>query len=73
LFESAIDVAFQSVFYLEMHQDNIYFFIFFNLFLTSAHQNDQKTPQKINLKLNKIQPNFKSKVEPQYQTESLGG
>ena len=56
-----------------MHQDNIFFFIFLNLFLTSAHQNDQKTPQKINLKLNKIQPNFKSKVEPQYQTESLGG
>jgi hypothetical protein len=42
---SVIAVAFQSVFYLEMHQ-NIYFLIFKKVFLISAHQNDMKT-QKI--------------------------
>ena len=40
-----VAVAFQSVFYLEMHQNNI-FFILKKLFLISAHQNDLKT-QKI--------------------------
>jgi len=40
-----VAVAFQSAFYLEMHQNNI-FFIFKKLFLISAHQNDLKT-QKI--------------------------
>jgi hypothetical protein len=39
---SVVAVAFQSVFYLEMHQNNI-FFIFKKLFLISAHQNDLKT------------------------------
>jgi hypothetical protein len=42
---SVVAVAFQSVFYLEMHQNNI-FFILKKLFLISAHQNDLKT-QKI--------------------------
>jgi hypothetical protein len=43
-----VAVAFQSVFYLKMHQNN-YFFIFKKLFLISVHQNDLKT-KKINLK-----------------------
>jgi len=41
-FESVVAVIFQSVFYLEMYQNNI-FFIFFKLFLISVHQNDLKT------------------------------
>jgi hypothetical protein len=36
-----------------MYQNNI-FFIFLKLFLTLAHQNDLKTPKKINLKQTKI-------------------
>jgi hypothetical protein len=35
-----VAVAFQSVFYLEMHQNN---FFFKKLFLISAYQNDLKT------------------------------
>ena len=34
--ESVVTIAFQSVFYLEMHQ-NKFFFIFKKLFLISAH------------------------------------
>jgi hypothetical protein len=40
--ESVVAVAFQSIFYLEMHQNNI-FFILKKLFLKSAYQNDLKT------------------------------
>jgi hypothetical protein len=40
LFGSTVAVAFQSVFHLEMYQNNI--FIFFKLFLKSAHQNNIK-------------------------------
>jgi len=47
-----VAVAFQSAFYLEMHQ-NKFFFIFKKLFLISAYQNDLKTQKKINLKLKK--------------------
>jgi hypothetical protein len=39
--KSVIAVAFQSTFYLEMHQNNI--FLKKKLFLRSAHQNDPKT------------------------------
>jgi hypothetical protein len=39
-------VAFQSAFYLEIHQNNI-FFIFKKLFLISAHQNNLKTQKYI--------------------------
>jgi hypothetical protein len=49
VFESIVAVAFQSVFHSEMHQNNK-FFIFKKLFLTSAHQNNLKTPKNINLK-----------------------
>jgi len=42
--ESVVAVVFQSVFHLKMYQNNI-FFIFKNLFLRSAHQNDLKTPK----------------------------
>jgi hypothetical protein len=38
-------VAFQSVFHPKMYQNNI--FLKTNLFLTSAHQNNLKTPKKI--------------------------
>jgi hypothetical protein len=38
-----MEVGFQSAFRLEIHQNNI----FFNLFLTSAHQKDKKTVRKI--------------------------
>jgi len=43
-----VTVAFQNIFYSEMHQNN--FFIFEKLFLISAHQNDLKTQKNINLK-----------------------
>jgi hypothetical protein len=42
VFGSAVAVAVQSVFHLEMHQNNI-FFIFKKLFLILAYQNDLKT------------------------------
>jgi hypothetical protein len=38
---SVVAVIFQSVFYLEIYQNNI-FFIFKKLFMTSVHQNDLK-------------------------------
>jgi hypothetical protein len=38
-------VIFQSAFHSKMYQNNIFFFIFKKLFLTSAHQNDLKTPK----------------------------
>jgi hypothetical protein len=41
LFWSVIAVVFLSVFYAEMHQNNI-FFIFKKIFLKSAYQNDSK-------------------------------
>jgi hypothetical protein len=40
-----VAVAFQSVFHLEMYQNNI-IFKRKKLFLKSAHQNDLKTPKK---------------------------
>jgi hypothetical protein len=40
-----IEVVFQNVFRLVVHQNNFYF-IFKNLFLTSVHQNNPKTPKK---------------------------
>jgi hypothetical protein len=40
-----VAVAVQSVFYLEMHQ-NDFFFIFKTLFLKSAHQNNLKILKK---------------------------
>ena len=49
---SVIAVAFQSVFYLEMHQNNIFLFKK-KLFLISAYQNDLKTQKYINLKQKK--------------------
>jgi hypothetical protein len=49
VFGSVVAVAFQSVFRSEMHQNNI--FKKKKLFLTSAYQNNLKTPKKnINLK-----------------------
>jgi hypothetical protein len=41
---SVVAVTFQNTFYLEMHQNNI-FFILKNLFLISSHQNNLKTPK----------------------------
>jgi len=42
MFESVVVVAFQSVFYLEMYQNNF----FKKLFFISAHQIDLKTHKK---------------------------
>jgi hypothetical protein len=50
---NVVAVAFQSVFRLEMHRNNVFFFILKKLFLTSAHQNDLKPPKNINLKQRK--------------------
>jgi hypothetical protein len=43
VFGSVVMVAFQSIFCLKMHQNNIIFFILKKLFFTSTHQNDKKT------------------------------
>ena len=48
-----IVVAYQITFYLEMHQNNIFFFIFKKLFLISTHQNDLKTPKIYQFEANK--------------------
>jgi len=53
VFGIVVVVDFQSVFHLEMHQNNI-FFIFLNSFLTSTHQNNPKTTKKIHLKQKKF-------------------
>jgi len=45
VFRNVVAVAFQSAFYIEMHQNNI-FFILKKLFFISVHLNDLKTPKK---------------------------
>jgi hypothetical protein len=42
-----VAVAFQSVFYAKIHQNDVFLF-FLKLFLRSAHQNDPKYIKKIN-------------------------
>jgi hypothetical protein len=44
--------AFQNAFHSKTYQNNVFFFKK-KLFLTSAHQNDLKTPKNINLKQRK--------------------
>jgi hypothetical protein len=46
LYESVVAIVFQNIFYVEMHQNDVFLF-FFKLFLKSAHQNDPKH-KKIN-------------------------
>jgi len=46
MFRSVIIVFFQSVFYLEIHQNNIFLFFKKKLFLTSEHQNNLKNIKK---------------------------
>jgi len=48
LFGSVVVVVFQSIFRAEMHQNDVFFFIFLKLFLRSAHQNDPKHEKKLN-------------------------
>jgi hypothetical protein len=45
MFGIIVAVVAQSIFHLEMHQDDI-FFIFKKLFLISAYQNNPKTIKK---------------------------
>jgi len=53
VFGSVVAVVFQNIFHSKIYQNNI-FFIFKKLFLTSAHQNNQKISKKnINLKKKK--------------------
>ena len=49
MFGNVVVVIFQSIVYLEMHQ-NDFFLIFKKLFLISAHQNDSKILKNINFK-----------------------
>jgi hypothetical protein len=42
---SVVANIFQSAFYLEMYQNNVFFLFFKNYFLISANQNDLKTPK----------------------------
>jgi len=49
VFGNVVVVIFQSIFYLEMHQ-NDFFLIFKKLFLISAHQNNSKILKNINFK-----------------------
>jgi hypothetical protein len=48
VFGSVVTIAFQSTFYSEKHQNNI----FFNLFLTVTHQNNPKTLKELVLRKN---------------------
>jgi len=43
-----VEVVFQSAFRFEMNQNNVFSFL-------TAHQNNPKSPKKINLKQKKIQ------------------
>ena len=45
MIESVVAVVFQNVFHLEMNQNNVFLFKKKQV-LTSAHQNDLKTPKK---------------------------
>ena len=69
MFGSVVAVAFQSGFYLEMHQNN--FFIFLIFFLISVYQINLKT-KKILIsskeKNKKISKFFKNAFETQKQT-----
>jgi hypothetical protein len=56
-----VAVVFQSIFYLKIHHNNI-FFILKNLFLTSIYQNNMKTLKNINLKKIKIILKHKNKL-----------
>jgi hypothetical protein len=69
LFGIVVAVAFESVFCLEIYQNNI-LFIFKNLFPTSAHQNNLKTQKKI-ICSKKIQLFFNSVFAPQKQNGGL--
>jgi hypothetical protein len=57
MFMSMVMIAVQSIFYLEMYQNNI-FFIFKKLLFTSTHQNDLKTYKKIKFLKNMISTIF---------------
>jgi hypothetical protein len=46
LFGSVVLVGFQSIFHLEMHQNDVFFLFFKKLFLISAHQNNLKILKK---------------------------
>ena len=43
MFESVVTIVYQNEFRSEIYENNV-FFIFKKLFLTSAHQNDSRTP-----------------------------
>ena len=58
MFESIIVVVFQNILHLEMYQNNVFFLIFKNLFLTPANQNDKKIYKKLILS-KKIQISMK--------------
>jgi hypothetical protein len=46
VFMSAVVIVFQSIFYLKIHQNNIFFY-FLNFFLITAHKNNLKITKKI--------------------------
>jgi hypothetical protein len=60
VFRSIVEVAFQNVFPLEMHQNNIFYFFFKFIYDTSTSKRSKNT-KKTNLKLNKIQILTKSR------------
>jgi len=68
VFEIVVVVAFQSAFRSEIHQNNIY--IFLNLFLISANQNNPKTLKNNLKKKNNFQfwQKKKKQIKTQYQT-----
>jgi len=48
MFRSVVAVAFQNIFYSEIHKNNIFFYLK-KLILISANQNDLKILKNINL------------------------
>jgi hypothetical protein len=67
MFGIIVAVVAQSIFHLEMHQDDI-FFIFKKLFLISAYQNNPKTIKNIKFKQKKNSNILETWVGPRFQT-----
>jgi hypothetical protein len=54
IFGSVVAVLFKIVFRVEMHQNDVFFFLFLKLFLRSVHQNDPKHIKKLNFNKKKL-------------------
>jgi hypothetical protein len=69
IFRSLVVITFQSVFYLEMHQNNIFYFLKITFYI--VHQNNLKTLKNINLKKKLIFFQNIFKIQKQIESQYL--